>query len=1235
MKRWIFYLSVFSAIWFPGQEVRAQCTSADIMEPGFRFLTSSRGCAPFTIEIQTEYLNSTPGTIYHIDWGDGSEVQDYTHLVAAPGGPIISHEYADAPVECGYQVTIDVENVCNPLNSVVLEPINVIVWTEDIITSDPDVYRVCQGFASSINFSDASDWNCFPREDERENTDPRWIQWVYGDAANAGRIPNIIVDGVVPGGFPYYDPTLGADPKYPVTDIDQVSLNVQFPATVPADIGKDFYITLNNWNTCNQYDENLADGNPLNPVTAGGDNPPRVSESRIEIVAAPTPDFITKKENSSNPETWDFCIDDIIYFENTSTGPGGSALAHTWEFYDGPNVADGLLETVIDTNPTYTFSKGGQKLVRLIVGDNNAVGSCSAVVEKIVNVTPTSIAQISSSNTRFCKTPGVDTTFTVTFSDVSIGSTVNTEWRWEFYDENDVFKRSEPNVDFSSGPLVPFTYDYSRPGIYRVVLISRDIVTLCDTRDEVNIVVYNNPETSFLLENVCEGLPAELIETTTIQKINNSEVIRWEWDYDYDNITFSPDSIFDNERPDTLRRIFDFGIHQMALRATNDQNGCSAIFSQPFEVYQNPIASFTKDSLEGCSPLIVTFENAVAATQPVSIDEYVWCIDYGTGYVDTLHSDPKVAGYSPATSATFENWSTVAKTFKIILKSISEDGCAFYSEPDSVKVLPSIKPGFFYTEYEPLGKNCAPVEVNFHVDDFTKSLLPDDYSWTVSYQDSVIGEENYAAANSQFTYTFDAIGKGINNFTINLIANIQDICVGDSTLSVNVNPVPVSEFIIDTLETDCENMVLEIEAVQKGLLEYRWTINKGGMIFLNTSYGDNFIYEVLRPGPASPNLDLSFDLQTANYAFCESDVTIHSLVVPAQPQLTASFLANPEIQVYPNAAVTITNTSTRTNAVHFWDFGDGRTSSIENPLPHVYEEPGDYTIKLYLEENNCESMDSVHIYIQPIAPIAGFSFDPGKGCVPLTVNFTNLTQYGDPESYRWYFGEGEGISTNEHPTHTYYEPGSYSVKLEATNSSGVTVAVVQRLIIEVDPVPHADFSVRPETVKLPEDPIFITNLSFEADSYSWDFGDGGSSTEFEPSHIYIDTGKYDIVLVAITEKGCMDTVVYENIVEVIDGNEILIPNAFTPSLDGPTGGGRYGNGRNDVFYPVTEGVIAYKMQIYNRWGELLFATEDNSKGWDGYYNGKLCTPDVYIYKLDFKFIDGREIMKFGDIALIR
>lgn len=1235
MTKLISIFALFFAFIFISGNVRAQCTSADIMEPGFNFLTSSRGCAPFEIQIQTQYLNSTPGTIYHVNWGDGSPVQDYVQTMPYPNGPIIIHEYANTPVECGYQVIIEVENPCNPLGSVVLEPINVIVWTEDLVFSDPDVFRVCQGFAASINFTDNSNWNCFPRADMRENADPRWIQWIYGDPTNANRIPGIRVDGVLPGGYPYFDPAPGKNPKYPVNNISEVSLEVQVPVTAPGDIGKDFYVTLNNWNTCNAYDENLTNG-ALNPVTPGGDNPPRTRQSRILIVETPEPEYRTRKETNTGPITWDFCIGDIIYFQNMTSTPGGSNNVYVWEFFDGPNATDDLLGTRTTRHPVFSFASGGQKLVRLTVRDNNAVGGCEATVEHIVRVTPTAIAQIGTANTSFCKDPGSSETFSVTFTDETVGSIAGVdEWKWELFDQNGVLIQRVPTSGYNSGAKVSVVQTYSQPGVYKARLTYRDIVTQCDTQDEINIVIYNNPEPAFTTQPVCEGLISELIDATKLTVVNANKIIRWEWDFDYDNVTFNPDTVFDVARPDTLLRAFTHGMHRVALRATSDQNGCSAIFSDMIEVYQNPMASFTKDIFEDCSPLTVNFENTSEASQVVGIREYVWCINYGNGVIDTLQSDPNAPDFNPVTSATFENWSLQPKIFPVRLKAISENGCAAVSLPDSVKVLPSIKPGFIYTNYEPLAQNCSPVDVNFRVNAATRNLSPDSYTWTVSDASGVLRQETVAGSVFDFVHHFEANGNRIHPYTINLQASIKDICVGDSSLMVNVNPVPTSPFSIDTLEYNCDEMTISVEAHQKGLVNYNWTIHRGSMIFMLDSLDDKFTYTFKRPAPGSETLVVAVDLVTENYAFCKSDKTVHGFNVSPQPNLRASFIANPEIQVFPNATVTINNLSSRSGAAHFWDFGDGYTTHVVNPMPHTYEKPGNYTITLELQEDYCESFDTAYVYIQPTAPIADFTADPTSGCAPLTVNFTNLTKYGDADKYVWYFGEGEGKSTTEHPSYTYYRPGTYSVRLEATNTSGITDMAVKRFLIEVYAVPHADFIIRPTKVKLPDDPIYTTNLSYEGDTYFWDFGDGATSTEYEPSHTYADTGRYSISLIAMTEHHCSDTVVYENLVEVIDGNEIRIPNAFTPSLEGPNGGNRYNDGRNDVFFPVTEGVIAYHMQIYNRWGELLFDTKDTGKGWDGYYKGKICPPDVYIYKIDFKFIDGREVMKFGDVALIR
>jgi len=1236
MTRPFVILALIISFALDGTVARAQCTSADIMEPGFNFITSSRGCAPFTIEIQTLFLNSTPGTIYHVDWGDGSGIEDYVQVNPYPNGPIITHLYANAPIECGYQVTIAVENACNPTGSVDPVVTNVIVWTDDIVASAPNLFRVCQGFAASIAFDDNSNWNCFPREDLRENADPRWIQWLYGEPANTNRISGITVDGVNPGGtFPYYNPAHGTNPVYPVIDVDQASLNVQVPVTDASQIGNDFIVTLNNWNTCNAYDINLSDGNPLNPATPGGDHDPRQHQSRIVIVETPNPTFISKRESDGTPAT-DFCIGELILFDNETVEAAGADLNFTWQFYDGPTSSDDLLETKTNTSPVFSYATGGQKLVRLTVGDNNAVGGCQATVEQVIRITPTAIAQIGTANTSFCKAAGSNEFFTVTFTDETVGSIAGVdEWAWELYDENDNPLQRVPASGYNSGSKVSVTQEYTNPGIYRARLTYRDIITKCDTYDEISIVIYNNPTPSFSVAPVCEGIESELVDASSLDMVNGNKIAKWEWDFSYDSATFNPDDTFDGSRPDTLRRSFSYGTHEVALRVTNDQNGCNAVFSLSLVVNQNPEASFTKDIAEGCSPLEVNLENTAVLSQPVGMNVYTWCIDYGDGYIDTLSANPNDDDYNPVVSTVFENWSTQSKNFKVLLKAESANGCYALSQPDSVKVLPSIKPGFNYVDYKPLDKNCSPVEVNFQVDPSTMVLKPQNYTWTISDHKGVLLEQTEAGSNAHFKHTFTADGNSIHSYSINLQASITDICTGDSTLTINVNPMPSSEFSIDTLDFNCEHMVIELNAAQKGLVSYDWKISNGGILIMTDTLGDQFTYLLQRPESGRESRYFQADLTTENYAFCQSEESTHALTVRAQPNLKASFMANPEFQVYPEATVSINNLSSRSSADHDWDFGDGHISTEINPDPHTYAEPGHYDISLHLEEDFCSQQDTVSIYIQPASPKVDFAFAPPKGCVPLKVSFTNLTKYAESESYVWYFGEGESISTSEHPTHTYYEPGTYSVRLEATNATGVSDMMVKKFIIEAHPNAHADFTVRPEKVKLPEDPIYTTNLSFDANSYIWDFGDGAKSTEIEPSHVYTDTGRYDIMLIAMNEYGCADTLVQENIVEVVEGNEIRIPNAFTPSLDGPTGGNRYSEGRNDVFYPITEGVIAYHMQIYNRWGELLFDTTDSGKGWDGYYQGRICPPDVYVYKIDFKFLDGKEVMKFGDVALIR
>ncbi|MDZ7648920.1 MAG: hypothetical protein U5K54_18100 [Cytophagales bacterium] len=345
--------------------VRSYSQCGGIMEPGFAFLTSSRGCAPFTVNIQTLYLSSVPGTQYYINWGDGTPEETYTQVAA--GGVNLVHTYPNTSVNCGYDGVIDASNACNPRGSVV--PINtqVIVWTNDVISINPAVFRVCQGYATDVLFTDDSDWNCFPRA-TRENNEPRWIQWIYGTGPLGMQIPGI-GKPLVPGGFPYVDPAPAKIRSTPCWHRAKFSLPINVPITTPADLGKEFSITLKNWNQCNAYDNNLADGNPFNPVSGNlinGDNSPQITTARIVIVPAPQPDFLTRLGGSAGPVQAVFCVGDNIYFDNETPAIGGASFANTWQFFDNPNRSRGTTNYLhqyqpnvcvpyfrTETNPTF------------------------------------------------------------------------------------------------------------------------------------------------------------------------------------------------------------------------------------------------------------------------------------------------------------------------------------------------------------------------------------------------------------------------------------------------------------------------------------------------------------------------------------------------------------------------------------------------------------------------------------------------------------------------------------------------------------------------------------------------------------------------------------------------------------------------------------------------------------------------------------------------------------------
>jgi gliding motility-associated-like protein len=155
-------------------------------------------------------------------------------------------------------------------------------------------------------------------------------------------------------------------------------------------------------------------------------------------------------------------------------------------------------------------------------------------------------------------------------------------------------------------------------------------------------------------------------------------------------------------------------------------------------------------------------------------------------------------------------------------------------------------------------------------------------------------------------------------------------------------------------------------------------------------------------------------------------------------------------------------------------------------------------------------------------------------------------------------------------------------------------------------------------------------------SYYWNFGDGGTSTATNPTYLYQQPGEYQIYLVATNAHGCKDTFDLPSKIIAQLESSVNVPNAFTPNPNGGNGGAFNSNDmNNDVFHPVLSGIDKYELDIFSRWGELLFVSKDVNVGWDGYYKGRLCTQDVYIWKIIATTLDGKKVNKAGDVLLLK
>jgi len=317
-----------------------------------------------------------------------------------------------------------------------------------------------------------------------------------------------------------------------------------------------------------------------------------------------------------------------------------------------------------------------------------------------------------------------------------------------------------------------------------------------------------------------------------------------------------------------------------------------------------------------------------------------------------------------------------------------------------------------------------------------------------------------------------------------------------------------------------------------------------------------------------------------------------------------------------------------TNQTFIWDFGDNSpriTSGFVSQF-HTFPSVGSYKVTLVVADTIfCNSPDSISKTVRINPNVKAQFTTPTRGCVEYTPVFKNTSLGGT--DWIWDFGDNTPVSTDFEPVHTYKQVGSYNVRLIAIDTSTCNrVDTSAYFTITVYPLPTAGFTWAPNP-PVENTAINFTNLSIGATSYIWDFGDGETSTDVNPTHLFNKTDTFHVVLATFNDAGCSDTARHD--VATIIRPLLDVPNAFTP---GRFAAGHFNNGIVKV-----EGFGINKMmwRIYNRWGQVVFATTNLKQGWDGTYKGELQPMDVYTYTLDVEFTDGKKLRKTGDITLLR
>lgn len=314
-----------------------------------------------------------------------------------------------------------------------------------------------------------------------------------------------------------------------------------------------------------------------------------------------------------------------------------------------------------------------------------------------------------------------------------------------------------------------------------------------------------------------------------------------------------------------------------------------------------------------------------------------------------------------------------------------------------------------------------------------------------------------------------------------------------------------------------------------------------------------------------------------------------------------------------------------TNANLNWNFPNEPTNiiaTVPNPSNITFNNSGTHIFTVTLTENNCTRVETRTVIVNP-SPNAKVLLSDTMGCAPLTIKFKSLQDSLHPAQNYWNINNT--LFTDTTINYTFNHSGLYSYYLVVRDSNNCTDTISKTNYIQINPTPKVKSYANPFYASILEPRITFIDSTALSHNTHYNFGDGVISTQTNITHSYQNTGEFNYNLIVSTQYGCADTAT--GVIYIDDIGNNYIPNIFTPNNDKV----------NDTFFITGKNITSSNMLIFNRWGTLVFESDNAVTGWNGINqtNNTVAVDGVYFYLIEITLGNNRTYKFNGNVTLIK